>query len=111
VNDFSEAEVRENYPQMLDILISFCRNLLTLPLDEMAAANEHWQTTAPIIEPTAYQRGGMDNLRDQRRVIDAAAALRRVLLSLDPSTGRSAPRRETFQVGHRAETERGPEYR
>jgi len=85
MRDMSDAEIREAYPQLIDFLANLVRPFLMLPLQEMAAANEHWQTVAPILEPTAYQRGGANNLRDQRRVIDAAAALQQVLLDLDPA--------------------------
>jgi hypothetical protein len=88
VTGMTDDEVREAYPNLLDVLVQVCRALLPLPLAQMASVNETMQTLAPIVEPTAYMRGGMENLRDQRRVIDAAANLHRVLRDFDPEANR-----------------------
>jgi hypothetical protein len=75
-------DVRQSYPQLIHMLALMCRPLLTLPLAEMAAVNEEFQTIAPIVEPTAYMRQGAENLHDQRKVIDGALALRRIMESI-----------------------------
>lgn len=77
-------DVYQDYPQLIEILTSTVRPLLLLPLAEMASANEHMQALGPILAATAYREGGGTNLHDQRRVIDAALGLRRVLDSLAP---------------------------
>lgn len=77
-------DVYQEYPQLIDHLTTLVRPLLLLPLAEMASANEHMQALGPILQPTAYRDGGGTNLHEQRRVIDAALALRRVLDSLAP---------------------------
>jgi hypothetical protein len=75
----------EQYPALLDLLVGFVRPLMTLPLAEMAAANERMQTIGLFIDPTRYRDGGGTNLTDQRKVIDAALALQRVLRSFAPA--------------------------
>lgn len=79
-NPATDREVYEQYPALLDQLVAFVRPLMLLPLQEMAAANERMQALGPILTPTAYQRGAQ-NLTDQRRLIEAAAALQRVVRS------------------------------
>jgi hypothetical protein len=84
-----QADVDREYIALLDILTSTLRPLLLLPLAEMANANERMQALGPVLESTAYHRGGGQNLHDQRRVIDAALTLRRVLEDLAPKESRS----------------------
>jgi hypothetical protein len=67
--------VAKDYPQYLDVLLAACRTINAPPLRELAEANEHMQALGPLLEPTAYLRGGGQNLHDQRRIIDAARAL------------------------------------
>jgi ApbE superfamily uncharacterized protein (UPF0280 family) len=71
-------DVYQRMPELLELLTAACRMLGVLPLAAMAAANEAMQTLGPILEPTAYVRGGGQNLHDQRRIIDAALALQQV---------------------------------
>jgi len=85
-NAHSDQDVRENYVLLVDTLANIVRPLQLLPLQQMADANERMQTLGPLLEPTAYQRSGATNLRDQRRVIDAAHALQCVIEDIT-STG------------------------
>jgi hypothetical protein len=87
INDastFTDDQVAAQYVPLLDLLTGVVRNLLWLPLAQMALVNEQMQVLAPVLEPTAYGRGGATNLHDQRKVIDGALALHRVLRSLEP---------------------------
>ncbi len=87
MNDFDTESGR--YVLGLDCLTGLCRSLNLLPLDEMAAMNERLQTLGPVLDPTAYQQYGGLNLHDQRRIIDAAAALQRVCFEIrDRELGR-----------------------
>lgn len=70
------------YVEQLDALVETVRPLLFMPLAEMQATNEQMQTLGPILEPTAYMRGGGVNLTDQRKVIDAARRLQDVLAGI-----------------------------
>lgn len=83
-NCLTDDEVAAQYVDLLDLLKGIARGLSYLPLEQMAAVNEQMQALAPVLEPTAYMRGGAGNLHDQRRVIDGALALQRILRSLDP---------------------------
>lgn len=76
----SQAEVNRDYVQWMDMLLITLRPLLLMPLAELANAVERAETLGPLLEPTAYMRGGADNLMAQRRIIDAALALQRALM-------------------------------
>lgn len=52
----------------------FANAVRALPLDDMRATISKMETWAPILEPTAYQRGGMENLDNQRKLIEASQA-------------------------------------
>lgn len=81
-----------DYTAGLDCLTALCRSINLLPLREMQATNERMQALGPILEPIAYQRGGGQNLDDQRRVIDAARALQVVCEDI-AARGRDGGRR------------------
>ena len=72
------------YAVTLDSLTAVCRALLTLPVEEARQANEHFQAIAPILDPTAFMRGGANNLREQRIILDAAVRLKQACLSIKP---------------------------
>jgi hypothetical protein len=46
-----------------------------VPIAELHNHVTHAETLGPILEPTAWIRGGADNLTDARDLIDAAAPL------------------------------------
>jgi hypothetical protein len=77
----------ENYPGMLAALTSFARMLLTgveqIDLAEMRGVCERFQALAPVVEPTAFQRGGDLNLRDQAAFLAALDAFVIELRKLD----------------------------
>ena len=73
-----------DYTVVMDTLVEVCRALLTLPIEDMQQANEHFQAIAPIVDPTAFMRGGATNLREQRVILDAAAKLKAACLSIKP---------------------------
>lgn len=68
----------DEYRTHMDLLAAACRTLLLLPVDELLATVQHAETVGPILEPTAFLRGGGDNLAAQREVLEAAQALCRV---------------------------------
>jgi hypothetical protein len=74
----------DNYAECLDALVAVCQPLMLLPIAEMQSANERFQALGPILDPTAYQRGGSQNLHDQRSIIDAALGLQRACEALRP---------------------------
>lgn len=67
----SDAEYRAG----IDLVAAAVRILLLTPVDQMRVALGYAETLAPVLEPTAYQRGGADNLYDQREILEAAAGL------------------------------------
>lgn len=70
------------YVEQLDVLVETVRPLLFMPLAEMQRTNEEMQALGPILEPTAFMRGGGVNLTEQRKVIDAARRLQEVLAGI-----------------------------
>ncbi|GAA0971284.1 MULTISPECIES: hypothetical protein [Actinocorallia] len=85
----TEKITPESYPAMVAVLTGAARGLLALlehiDLAAMRTICEQMQAIAPITEPTAYARGGMDNLRDQAVFLDALARFRDDVGRLDRS--------------------------
>lgn len=54
------------------------RLILLVDVDALRKVIAHAQTLAPVIEPTAYARGGGRRLAEQREFLDAVANLREV---------------------------------
>ena len=71
----------------MDVVSSVVRTVSILPIRDMLDQLGQMETLAPILEPTAYQRGGGDNLRDQRDVLEA---LRGVQVAVDKITARKS---------------------
>lgn len=67
--------VRAEYPQRLKLLADVTKALLqvaeTADVPAMLNALGEHEALAPVVEPTAYLRGGGDNLADQRRFLEA----------------------------------------
>lgn len=59
----------DNYPSVLNALAGLCGPFLTaasqVDLARMRTLCEQFQALGPVLEPTAYQRGGALNLADQ----------------------------------------------
>jgi hypothetical protein len=66
------------YRTYMDLVAAACRMLIMVPIDELLGTVQHAETVAPILEPTAFLRGGGDNLAAQREILQAALRLRRV---------------------------------
>lgn len=66
----------EEWSAALQTLIAmtrgFAQGLRAFPLDDMLRTIGKMETLAPILEPTAYQRGGMENLDNQRKLLQAS---------------------------------------
>ena len=66
---------RENYQAVLAALVGVSRSILQaceqVDLPKMRQICGEFEAIAPIIEPTAYMRGGMDNLADQAAFLAA----------------------------------------
>lgn len=67
------------YVDLMKMFALHLQPLVATPLTQLIDVNERMQTLGPLLEPTAYQRGGAQNLHDQRRLLDAARALQRVM--------------------------------
>jgi hypothetical protein len=59
----------QDYPGIVHTLVqaagSFFSLATAVDVPELRRICERFETIAPITEPTAYARGGLDNLRDQ----------------------------------------------
>lgn len=69
----------EQYRAGLDFLAGVLRPVQLVSLDQLREYLEKAETLGPLLDPTAYMRGGRDNLADQRDLLDAAAAVQRAL--------------------------------
>lgn len=67
------------YRVYMDLVVATCRTLLMVPVDELLATVQRAETVGPILEPTAFLRGGGENLVAQREVLEAAQRLRRIV--------------------------------
>jgi hypothetical protein len=68
-------------------LVTFgVRILLTAPVDRLRHNLAQVETLGPLVEPTAYLRGGADRLREQRELLDAVDRLVAVARKHQPET-------------------------
>lgn len=68
----------DEYAAHMDALVIATHLIAYLPLGELRRCVEVTETLGPILEPTAYQRGGHKHLYEQRRLLDAAITLVKV---------------------------------
>lgn len=82
-----------DYRGHMDVLASAGRSLLlvaeTVDVPELLRIVNEAETLGPILEPTAYQRGGGTNLTDQRRFLEAIQAFQRACQSVITPVGAS----------------------
>lgn len=78
---------KDTYPALLNSLVGLGRMVVqavaAIDLSEMRSICEQIQAVAPVLEPTAYQRGGDLNLRDQEAFLRALDEFTTALRSLD----------------------------
>lgn len=67
----NEAE----YRSYMDLIMSQVRTLRLVPVARMRDLVGRAEALGPILDTTAYQRGGANNLRDQSEILAAVAAL------------------------------------
>lgn len=63
------------YQVQMNAVVSICRAVRKLDVDWMLATIERAHAVSPIVEPTAY-RDGVENLRDQERILRHVKALK-----------------------------------
>jgi hypothetical protein len=68
----------DDYRGGLDILTAAARIVLLVDVQPMLDYLSRVETLGPVLDPTAYLRGSR-NLRDQRELLEAAAAFRAAL--------------------------------
>lgn len=73
------------YRMHMDLLAATGRLLLMVPVDELLQVVNLSETLGPILEPTAFLRGGAERLVEQRQVLEAAATLRNTIIRLWPA--------------------------
>lgn len=69
----------DEYKLHMGMLKDAIRLLSMVPVRELRDMVSKADVLGPILEPTAYVRGGADNLRDQREILDAALHLMEVV--------------------------------
>lgn len=75
------------YHAAMDLVVAAGRLLISCPLDRLRDNLSQIEALAPILEPTAYQRGGGRNLDNQRRILDAAAKFSEAINALPEDSG------------------------
>ena len=63
------------YESQLQRLAMAAQLIADVPIADLLNHVTHAETVGPIIEPTAWIRGGGDNLRDARDLLEAASPL------------------------------------
>lgn len=63
------------YEAGLEMLAQAFRLVQLVPIEPLREHLSKAETLGPILDPTAYMRGGRERLQDQRDVIEAAAAV------------------------------------
>jgi hypothetical protein len=85
--EITQQQRNERYSGNLRTLTEISRTLLlvteTLDVREMRSTCERFQAIAPVLEPTAYIRGGSMNLADQAAFLAAVDDFVTALRKLD----------------------------
>lgn len=68
----------EEYKHGMDVLMAAGRMILLVDVGALRDVVAKSETVAPILEPTAYMRGGGQRLAQQREFLDAMAQVRKV---------------------------------
>lgn len=73
-----QAITNETYAEEMNGVVLAVQMLAQSPVDELLALVQQAETLGPILEPTAYMRGGSKRLYEQRRMLTACAEVVRV---------------------------------
>lgn len=73
------------YKAAMDTLTAAARLMLTVDVDALRNVVAQSEALGPILEPTAYVRGGGRRLVEQREFLDAVARLRDVCERFRPA--------------------------
>lgn len=84
----------EQYRATFDMIAQCFKPIQLLPLAELRDDLSRAETLGPLLEPTAYIRGGRENLADQADLLAAAFEVRKAM-------ERIAKRRGIAMVGDR----------
>lgn len=68
----------EEYEHGMDVLTAAARLMLMVDVDALRTVVAQSEALGPIVEPTAYMRGGGRRLAEQRQFLDAVARLQSV---------------------------------
>jgi len=69
----------EQYQAAMDLLAQAFRMVQLVPVAALRDHLSRAETLGPMLDPTAYMRGGRENLEDQADVIKAASAVMNAL--------------------------------
>jgi hypothetical protein len=76
------------YTHGLDVIASAVRILRFAPVDRLLATLGPVEALAPVLEPTAFVRGGGRNLDHQRRLLEAVQGVLAVVEQIERGAGR-----------------------
>ena len=64
------------YNMSMDLLVSFSRQLLFIPLDDIKKVISKTEAAGPILAPSEWQQGGARNVQRSKRLVKAAIVFR-----------------------------------
>lgn len=75
------------YRMVMDLIAGAVRTLRLLPIGQLRDIVGRAEILGPLLEPTAYIRGGGDNLRDQSELLAAVAGVVAVAERIEARAG------------------------
>ncbi len=72
------AEDAARYEENMNMLATVARLLQGIDLEYLSDTIRYAEALGPIVQPTEYRDGGLDELRDQRKLVNAAKEMRLV---------------------------------
>jgi hypothetical protein len=78
-----------SYVRTQKALLSICRMVSTLPLDEYLAAINRAEVTGPILDPTLWQKGH-EKMEQVKRLAEAVAHVQHLLVGMSEAAGSPA---------------------
>lgn len=98
---FDNAEDVARYEENMNMLATVARLLQGIDLEYISATLDYAEALGPIVQPTEYRDGGLTNLRDQRKLVNAAKQMRLAANEITAERGGAvieSERRKVFYV-------------
>ncbi len=73
---------KDEYTMQMDLLVAQARIVAEIDLEGLLDVISKSETVGPLLEPTLWTKGGSENLRAARELVEAALPLKRALVKL-----------------------------